>query len=1182
MLKLDRLEISGFKSFVDPVATAFADGITCIVGPNGCGKSNLSEAITWVLGEQSAKSLRGGRMEDVIFSGTDQRKALGMAEVNMSFRTEPGHPHADDDGRITIGRRVFRSGEGQYRLNDQMVRLKDIKDVLMDTGLGVRAYAVIEQGRIGQILSGKPQDRRRLIEEAAGITRYRQRKRVAELKLQEASANLLRLDDILSEVERALRSLKRQANSARRYQEREREFRQLLERFLVARWAVLENELTVLKRDLSERTAADAELGRELNQTQQAASEALDELDSLGKELAKRHERQTELAGRIEGRQEFVKATRQTLTDIDERLHSGTALAGQREREIEAARQSLGALSSRGEALASERDQARDAVLQDQRRIELADEHARTTAAELEDMRGRLMAAMNRVSGLQNRMHQQQLEAEKGTYRHDHLRTELAERRALLAKARETAEAAEHKVSTLGEQEAALVARRKEVEENLQTVLTREAETQRNLEEAQDRLSVMRNRRTVLEELERAQVERRAKIKETLDAQGFSHLQFLDQVVTVPSGWEAALDLWLGQLRDALLVPGDEDVMALAEALTESDSSATLLRETSPGDRWSADLPRDPAIRSSLGEALGLPRGFADSLPPAFLVEDRDDADRLARTFPAVAFISRDRLWAQNGVLHLQGQRAAPGTLTRQRELTDIHQGLPTLEEHIAATKTERTRLVEERTAAAANAHRLDQEIAACRQELAVAEARKQDTLHRQQRAEVDCDELGNQEGELVRELERLEAARSRLVDELTTAQEEHAALEQHFDRAQAVADEARAARAALETEGAGRRGRLELLQERVSSHGSERTRLEEQIKGLTATLAGWLSDRAMLTERKTSLRTQLEAAQLELQEALEDRSGADQELVESQQALDDKRAELQETEKRLKEMRERRELGREQIEELRVVQAERLTEGEHLQDSFRESFGRSLPMEPELEEELREEAAMSALEDRVSELKRALEKMGPVNVLAAHEYAEQEERFEFLSEQRQDVVSSITSLRNTIKELNDTSTKRFLETFGVVNEAFGRMFVDLFQGGEALMRLMDEDEPLECGIEITARPPGKRPQNINLLSGGEKALTAIALLFALFQTRPSPFCILDEVDAPLDDANILRFVKTLRKMAEDTQFLVISHNKLTMEAASSLYGVTMEEKGVSKLVGVEVDKIHPEKALAS
>ena len=372
MLKLESLEVNGFKTFVDPVTSRFARGITAIVGPNGCGKSNLAEAITWVLGEQSPKSLRGSSMEEVIFNGSGQRKPLGMAEVSLTFLSDGSVENAED-GRITIGRRIFRGGEGQYRLNDRVARLKDIRDILMDTGLGIRAYSVIEQGRIGMILSGKPQERRKLIEEAAGITRYKNRKRLASLKLEDATADLLRLDDIISEVERSLRSLKRQANAARRHRERRDAYRELLDAVLLLRWAKLQGELEKLESALGQKSDREAELLAEIARGNAKLAECRQAIDARTEEAVRSHERQATLMATIEGRQELIKGARATRTEIAERLEGGARSEETRRSELAAAEEALAVLAGRRQMFLSEREEALAKVQEDRQRIDEAD-----------------------------------------------------------------------------------------------------------------------------------------------------------------------------------------------------------------------------------------------------------------------------------------------------------------------------------------------------------------------------------------------------------------------------------------------------------------------------------------------------------------------------------------------------------------------------------------------------------------------------------------------------------------------------------------------------------------------------------------------------------------------------------------------------------------------------------------
>ncbi|HEX2225116.1 MAG TPA: AAA family ATPase, partial [Thermoanaerobaculia bacterium] len=476
----------------------------------------------------------------------------------------------------------------------------------------------------------------------------------------------------------------------------------------------------------------------------------------------------------------------------------------------------------------------------------------------------------------------------------------------------------------------------------------------------------------------------------------------------------------------------------------------------------------------------------------------------------------------------------------------------------------------------AKESNRLQGEVAQARQELAVGKARMEDAATRHRRLSAERETLTNQQQEIAREIERATERRQQLQDEMTATEERNAGLQEDFDRAQAELEAAKSARESLRTESAGRKGRLDLLDERLESQDREMSRLRAEIDRGKNQIAIWREDADKLATRRVELTAAIEKAEQDLQTALEKRAQAEEGTLEEQDRLDRHRDEIRALEERIQDARNRRDAVRGEVEELRIRQASLKQDAEHLALSYQEQFERPLP--ETLPEGVAEAAGnLTEMEAELARTKAALERLGPVNILAVQEHDEQEERLTFLTTQRADVAQSVESLRKTIKEINEASAQMFNATFVEVNKAFGELFAQLFRGGEAEMRLLDETDPLESGIEILARPPGKRLQNLMLMSGGEKALTAIALLFALFRTKPSPFCILDEVDAPLDDVNTTRFVDMLREMTGDTQFIVITHNKLTMAVASSLYGVTMQEKGVSKLVSVRIDDVQPE-----
>ena len=622
MLKLECLEVNGFKTFVEPVTSHFAPGITAIVGPNGCGKSNLAEAITWVLGEQSAKSLRGSSMEEVIFNGTHQRKPLGMAEVSLSFLTDGSTPQAED-GRITIGRRIFRGAEGQYRLNDRAVRLKDIRDILMDTGLGIRAYSVIEQGRIGMILSGRPQDRRKLIEEAAGITRYKNRKRLATLKLEDATADLLRLDDIIAEVERRLRSLKRQANAARRYGERRQAYRELLDAVLRERWVLLQADLDGLASTLKQDTDREADVLAEHARANAQLAACRQVIDARTEEAARSHEHQAKLLAVIEGRQELIKGARATLAEIAERLESGSVSAARRRRDLAAAEERLATLLGRRRMLQSKREQALADVQEDRRRIGDADAAIAKARKRQRLLLDELATCRARQGELRGTLIAERIGSEKAVDRRDRTEVILDRNRDALKAIDVEVEAVRTKIESL---EVALTAETRtaqRVAADLETNRNRRQKAQAELETCRDELVEAQKRAAVLGELGQRDAEERSEIRKALLELGLPEPRFLDDQVPegcqVPEGWEHSLDLFLGPLRNAVMTPGDEDALAIARSIGGSDFQATLLRSGN-GAKLLPSV-EDPAIVGDLAAALGLPEEARGALPRAYLVE---------------------------------------------------------------------------------------------------------------------------------------------------------------------------------------------------------------------------------------------------------------------------------------------------------------------------------------------------------------------------------------------------------------------------------------------------------------------------------------------------------------------------------------------------------------------------------
>ncbi len=1170
MLKLETLDISGFKSFVDPVDLAFSGRISAIVGPNGCGKSNVADAITWVLGERSAKALRADTMGDVIFAGAAGRKPLGMAEVSLELSTDSSFPFSEE-GRLTIGRRVYRSGESTFLINGKTGRLKDIKDLLSGTGLGLRAYSVIEQGKIDLILSGKPQERRRLLEEAAGVTKYRNRRHLTQLKLEETVSNLNRLDDIVGEVERSIRSLKRQAGAARRFKERRQNFRDLLQATLLSRAAGMRSTLQRVSTELATVQDSTASLAGQLGEREAHIASLRETSDQQGQTVSEHHRQEAELAAKIQGRQEFLQGAQRTIREIEERIASNQELAKRTRIEIEGMALRSTDLQSVQTETAAARIAAEQELTATDDLFSGAEELVIQEQASLEERRAALLEAFGGLTGERNRLHQQTTEKEKGQFRLrrvveerdgkkdllKNIESELTHSSDRVAKLRQTEQQARDQLDTETGKRAKLEAK---------------AETLRNRRnQLEQQLSRLTAALEFLTEASQEQAARRARLERRLEESGIDNPVFLQDQIRAKDGWERAVDFFLDRISGALVSSdGSED--DLAAVLGSGEGSSTVLVRSDavigPNKRTSQEI-KDTAILSPLAEALGLDPALGSTLPPAYLVKSWADARRLAESHPEAAFLCQDGRWIQGRLLRVLGEKAQPGSIARENERKSLETEQPRVRVQIEDLDRDLSELDSELTQNTQQVETLRSDLERAQREAAIAATKEEEAVATKTRLSSELRGLDNEKSEIEREIQRLDQSIEEhqiRVDDLSQRHGEH---ESSFDQQQKNLDQARERRENSRASGATRRGSLEVVLERLGANQRELERLGQDQTAAETRITSWNSEVDRLQQRKLDLIQEVESVTAKLQQALEAKTELESKGITLREGWEQSRQTLTNIDREVGTDRTRLETERNTLTELRVQQAGLQEKLEHVGADYREHFDDPLPNQV-----VADERPLEQLEANLEAARGVLERMGPVNELAAEELDEHGERYEFLTVQRTDVLESVESLRATIAEIDATSSERFLKTFTAVNQHFSSTFEELFAGGEAEMRLLDEDNVLESGIEIVARPPGKRLQNLMLMSGGEKALTALALLFALFRHTPSPFCVLDEVDAPLDDINCLRFVDMLRRMAKETQFIIITHNKLTMEAASTLYGVTMAERGVSKVVSVELDEI--------
>ena len=1173
MLRLKRVQIAGFKSFVDKVDLAFPGSVTAVVGPNGCGKSNISDAVAWALGEQSARVLRGEKMDDVIFNGSAKRRPLGMAEVILTLAASNGDSEKGDaEGELRVGRRVYRDGEGEYFLNDKQVRLRDIQDQLLGTGLGVRAYSVIEQGRIDQVLSTKPQDRRRLIEEAAGITKYKLKKRLAEGKLEETRGNLLRLSDIISEIERNVASLKRQASRAARYKEQSEQLKLRRASLTRARADALQEALSAAERLRDERrdreAAAAAGLGRaesELASARLASSEAAAERDALREALAG-------LEAAIARDDALIEANQRASSDLAARRAALEREGRDFTAEQTRAARDLADLEERLERAVSE---ARSRSLA----REEADRKASEAAAacvrferDLEETRGRALSASGERIATRNARHDVDLAAERVAASLSRLTQAAAKIREDLAhREREASEAETEsaRLAAIAGEAAGRVARAEQALAEIAAALGA-AETER--EAARESAGALEHRRAALAEILRARDTSVDEVRHALESAGLSPRGALSDRLRPRAGWEDAVGLVLGGDTDALLAAGD---VARAVDALRSLAAARIVRAEWRSDAGTAGLTGRPEGASGWSDVLEgygtLSPAERAALPPAAFVEDLATALHLSERHPAVTFVTRGRELVRGPIVRVAGPAAeAAGVFALRREADTLARGLAEARGAVgsAERRVEELRAARQRTEAELPPLR-DAEADARAVHTAFA-ARLEERLSERDRLRRESATLTDEEGALRDDAGSLAGRRQSLEEE----ERRHAAAEDaEHQRAVALSAslaEARSLSMSASEELSHRRTEAEVAAERRRAMESTRDTLREARSTLERRLAEATEEEARITRRAAELvqedadARQRRTANLVTRgeraaghAAASERAGAAAVRVETAEGAS--RAD-----------RSALDAARESRFEAEVSATRVASDLEHLVAQAKGEFG----VEPDALEPPADASpeALVALEAEVAELAASLERLGPVNVLAFEEHKEMSERLVFLTTQRDDLLKSIAELQESIRKINATSSERFAEAFQAINANFKTMFERLFQGGTAEMKLLDEADILETGIEIDAHPPGKRNQSILLLSGGEKALTAIALLMAIFRYKPSPFCILDEVDAPLDEANIDRFTRLLRDMTEETQFIAITHNKRTMETADVMYGVTMEEPGCSKIVSVRFD----------
>lgn len=1154
-MRLVGIDFHGFKSFADSADIRFHDGITAIVGPNGCGKSNVADGLRWVLGEQRPTAIRGSRMEEAIFQGTARRKPIHRAEVMLRLSNED-HLLPVPYTEVEIGRTVYTGGESEYRLNGTLCRLRDIQDLCRDTGLGTNAYAIIEGRMVDAILSDKAEERRAMFEEAAGIGRYKERRRIASRRLDEADADLARVDDLISEVATKVRSLARQRGRAKRYLE-------MRERKLALELALAHAELTRLQ---SRHAEIDTELeslaeARVRDTTQIRTSEA--EHESLKTRLVDLERERADSARQLMAvRDRLAERERERLL-AEERGRNASARLDQlsvERRELEEQQETLRTEVERLREVVSERKSGLGVLRGElgRQEIELAEVSERRQAMEAAEaaVESERQAYRERRAQLQARGEAARAEAEELARR-----LEDAERRAASASATQ-------EEASQAEEQARQEAERAE---------ERHRQLSGELERARDRLTGIQAQQ---EELRGRQAALAARIQATAAliedltplttgeeglnpavqaalalADELGVLGVLGRGIEVPEAFADGLEAYLGPYMEGLIVDDGAAAHRVRRwFLEEYDGPGGLV--ILPLDRLEPDA----------GSAQALPPGFRVSGPGAPWIKHllRDVSLRGDAPESTEVWIGRRESLDAHGVLRLGRPYAGGGLLARRAELERLRAQLAELESEAARVTTQLRGCEDRAGPASAEVERLMAERRESEEDAGRLGARAEAAAERITRAQ--------EESRTAREsVDRLRQERAAALKRRTAEQDALRTLRPAGDGTVPDPEEL----AAVRSEWEGLRERVTEVQLNEARAAAALDRAERELRSQQGSLKD-AADRSQrlsreseeLSETLTRSQDEIEGAASDLETLFDEREGSERGAREMDERAEEMRLKVNELEALLRRAQQEERGHAERRHELELERMQIDAELKRTRERLEDEWGR--PFEQLAQEVEPAEGDPAALRVELTEIAGRLGGIGLVNMLAEEEYREEKERLEFLEGQRADLGKARDDLRNTIRQINETASAAFLETLEQIRANFTRTFATLFQGGECDVWLESPDDLLDSPVEISASPGGKRTQRIHLLSGGERALTALALLFAIYLVKPSPFCVLDEVDAPLDETNIRRFVAMLEEFKPSVQFIVITHNPVTIEAADWIYGVTMEEPGVSKVVGVE------------
>lgn len=1191
-MRIKKLELVGFKSFKDRTSIHFDAGITGIVGPNGCGKSNIVDALVWVMGEMSAKHLRGSSMEDVIFAGSEGHAPMGMAEVSLTLENDGGPFPVQylKNSEIMVTRRLHRSGESEYLINKEPARLKDVQEIFMDTGAGSKGFSIIEQGAIGKIITAKPEERRVLIEEAAGITKFKVRKRESQRKLQSTEQNLLRLHDIVTELKRQIDSLQRQAQKAERYRNLKLEMEDLDLWVSSRHYLDLNEKIKLLEAQVAELELTETQASTELSGFESDLETKRAQLSVFETQVSDLQTQQYQLRSQAQKQESQVQELKFEIEQARRNKEMTGSLVNENQTrrellqaDLEKVKENLKLIKTQVESLRSEYESEREIYETSQSRINEIDDELTTQRRELMTVTQGEAHISAKLSSLKENIQTQEERVDDIKS----VETELLEKKSEFDSRR-------NKISMSFEKERQmqldLAQDAESILQNKQVLQKQIAEKRAEVDEFKDSLNQVASRLYGLENLaqnfegfqegvKQIMFWQKEKLETLPEGQRENSQEFrpMAEVLEVPSQYELAMEAALGPRLQMLLSQDSSKALNAVDYLKEKKagrssfiSSDGLMLATATEDR----IPNKTLLKNVVKaheNYKDLVHGLLDRIA---VVDTLTEAIEMRPHFKDWTFVTVDGdLLTSDGVLTGgTSESADSGVLKRGREIKELSQKKDEWSGKLAlatASLKKAEESLEVLTSEYENAQKLKVE-----KEILLAEIKKDLERANQELTNVDV-AISKQQKELLQAESILQSKQNESTDletRLSTLQERKTELEENTQELQIELLSLQSKIGPLQTKVTEMQVRLASQTQECDGLSKQESILTKSLDEVESLLARMNEESSKSIESMSLHQVELEQKKIELENCIRQIEEVESQLNVAKNEYETKSSECRALEKNLSQLQSHKNQAQNELSSLKLQLEQNRLKETYIIDQVREKYILQIS---EVAEKYRTRMGdLHEAEVQIKDLREKLSRMGDVNLSAIQEYDEVAKRYEFLSQQERDLIEAKEQLKKVIEKINKICSKRFKDTFELVNERFTKVFPVLFGGGEAKLTLIEDVEKGEMGIDIEAKPPGKKLQNVSLLSGGEKALTAVSLIFSIFLVKPSPYCLLDEVDAPLDDANVSRFNDLVREMAKRSQIIVVTHNKYTMEVAKKLFGVTMEEKGVSKMVSVNLDQV--------